>query len=228
MTFEIQLPIIIQTHLIIGLKILMKKLKAYPKNLQSNETKKDKFQYYLLVIIAAIGVVHEIFLKPETLGHDIRYTYYIFGLPMFVGFIFISLYNLHLIKDILRINVQISIKEQFKRVFASLVLIILGLALSFFCFSLPLDIVFQQLNRKAAKKNPMEMIHCSINQINRGKKLGASIDFKFQNKSETFKISRKYYESYKNIDLSKSYLEIKASKGLWSYYIVKNWEIKQY
>lgn len=203
----------------------MKKQKINP---QPNETKKDKYHYYLLVILAVLGLVHETFLKPETLGHDIRYTYYIFGLPMVVGFAFISFYNLSTVKKILRINVQITIKEQFARIFSLVVLIVVGLALSYFCFALPVDIVFQQLNRREAKKNPTEMIHCSISQFNRGKKFGASIDFKFQNKFESFKISRKYYDSHKDIDLSKSYLEIIASKGLWSYYIVKNWEIKQY
>lgn len=99
-----------------------------------------------------------------------------------------------------------------------------GFLFSLLSIGLISKITFNYLNIESAKHNTTEIINCEITRFWAGRR--PSIDFKYDNIHTRFSVSYKTLKEYEGKQPNDYKLVISARKGIWNYYLVDNWAIK--
>lgn len=167
-----------------------------------------------------IGVIYYFFFKPITIGNDQRYNIYIFWLPTILGIIILGIYRRKFLKN--RFNKKKNFNTNIIDFFYFL---IQGVFFSYLSFGQISNITWEILNYNEAKKNQKENIECEIERFWIKKR--PTIDFKFNGKIERLRVKYSDIKQYSENNVENYKIKISARKGIWNYYLVEEFEIKE-
>ena len=100
-----------------------------------------------------------------------------------------------------------------------------GAIFSYLSFGQLAKISWDIINNKTAKQNSEEIFDCKITRFWTGKR--PSIDFKFNNRHERISVNYSTIKEYENKNEEDYKIKIRATKGLWSYYKLNEWNVEQ-
>ncbi len=189
------------------------------KKFIQTENKLDKFHYRIIVGLAIIAITYYYFIEPRTIGHDNRYTIYIFALPTIIGMLILGYYRRHFLINRFTTNRGIILWT-----FMTLFYLTQGVIFSYLSLGQLAKISWDIINNKTAKQNSEEFFDCKIIKFWTGKR--PSIDFKFNDRHESIKVNYSTIKEYENKNKEDYILKIKATKGLWNYYNLNEWYIE--
>ncbi|MFB9107520.1 hypothetical protein [Flavobacterium gyeonganense] len=99
-----------------------------------------------------------------------------------------------------------------------------GIFVSYLSFGQIAGVTWNYLNKKEAEKNNIEIISCNVTGFYTKK--NPDVSFKFKNRTEVFRVSPETNRQNYNRNPKDYKLEITVQKGIWNYYLVKHWELK--
>ena len=167
------------------------------------------------------GAIYHFFTKPTIIGLDLRYTIYIFLLPMIIGMLSLGIYRRDFLADRFKGGQSI--------VFLSLMSVfylLQGLIFSYLCFGQIAGMGWDLANALTAKNNIREPLHCEPNKIWTTNRSGY-ISFTFHDKSETFATDDQYAKDCVGKNLKDYTIAIEARRGIWNCYLVDSWEMRK-
>lgn len=198
----------------------MKQKKVAAK--KTNVTAEKKFQkniYLILIILVLTNLLVSYYFEPIIIGYDIKHSLYFFWIPVISGIaVFAYFRKAFLSSKYFYLN-TIPLK-----LFGVVFYLLQGLLFSYLTFGFLANMAWVYLNKKSAADNPVEIIYCKIDKFTGSKNPG--IYFKYLNRHESFSITHQLYSDYKNENPKHYELEIEGQKGLWDYFIVKDWSLK--
>lgn len=175
--------------------------------------------FNLIYFFGLLTVIYYYFFAPETIGHDNRYIIFIVIVPTLVGIITLGLYRKQFLKYRILNNKGFAL-----RTFVVSFYLIQGVIFSYITFGLVAKIGWDYFNNMATRNNHEETLTCPIIKIWTGRR--PSIYFSFNNSTENIKVQHSMIKMYEGIDINMLCLKIKATKGVWNYYSVNNWNIE--
>ncbi|MFY7937599.1 MAG: hypothetical protein ACOVOQ_09485 [Flavobacterium sp.] len=186
------------------------------------ENKLAKKHYRIVIGLLIFGLIYYYFIQPNTIGHDIRYNIYIFWTPVLAGIIALGIYR----KQFL-INEFITKKGFTLKTLMTFLYFLEGIFVSYLIFGQIANITWSTINQNVAKGNSIETINCELTKFYIGKNSNNGIYYKFHDRSERIKTDYQTIKYYLDKDPKNYKLEIKAQKGIWNYYLLKDWSIKE-
>lgn len=206
----------------------MKKYKSKTTN-NTQQKKRENIQYKYFMTTIVIGVIHYYFFESHYIGSDNRYALFVFWLPVLVGLVLIVRLNILSIdwNDILP-----TIKKE-KNILLKIIylpfLFFVHFILSVIIFWIPSNIIWDSINKLESDKNQIETYTLKINDFHHSSGKGGSnrIRFRFKGENESIKTSFQDIKPYlnKNPDDFKVIIDLK--KGIWNYYLIESWDIKE-
>lgn len=189
--------------------------------LSKSKKRTSNLNYIILVGLVVLSVVYRSYFQIETIGSDYRYFLIIFLIPTVLGILILGIIKKEFLKTILKDS-----KGLFSKGFMTFLYIVQGFLFSYLSVGLLANVIWDNLNKKTADLNSIEIIDCRIEKINSGSsRTSPNIYFLFYGKSESISIDHetygKYYDS-KHTDLN---LQIIVRKGIWNYYVLDEWKI---
>lgn len=189
------------------------------KKFKNKEKKLQQIHYTLLIMAMISFVVYYMFFRNTTIGHDVRYTIYVFLIPLIIGILFFGIYRREFL-----IKTYLSFKETYAKIYVIVFYLLQGIIVSYLSFGQIAWITWSYINKKEAEKNKTEMISCDVTGFYTKK--NPDISFKFKNQTEVFNVTSEMYRENYNRNPKDYKVEITAQKGIWNYYVVKHWELK--
>lgn len=193
--------------------------KLEKRKFRNKEKKIERIHYTLLILAMIFFIVNYMFFEDITIGHDIRYNIYIFCVPLIIGMLFFGIYR----KDFL-IRTYLSFKETYAKIYVIGFYLLQGIVFSYLSFGQIASVMWNYINRKEAEKNKIEIINCNVTGFYTKK--NPDISFKFKNRTEVFRVSSEMNRKNYNRNPKDYQLEITMQKGIWNYYVVKHWKLK--
>ncbi|MDB5256886.1 MAG: hypothetical protein JWM14_1581 [Chitinophagaceae bacterium] len=187
------------------------------------KTKGDRvarIHYALLIGFLALFVLHALFFQENIIGHDVRYTIYVFFGPTLLGCLALAIYQWKTIRDVFQ-----EVKTVKDYAFAIFLLPLLGLVIAYLTFGNVAEITWTYLNKREADQNMPQVFHCSVDDFTTGKR--KSIRYTFEHEYEYFHVTYETIKPYLNTNPRDCEMVITAQKGLWNYYVVKEWYLKK-
>ncbi|WP_123947547.1 hypothetical protein [Flavobacterium reichenbachii] len=164
-------------------------------------------------------IVNYMFFEDITIGYDIRYIIYIFCLPLIVGIVFFGIYR----KEFL-IRMYLSVNETYAKIYVIGFYLIQGIIVSYLSFGQITSVIWNCINKKEAEKNKIEIVSYNVTDFYTRK--NPHVTFKFKNRTEILKVSSETNRKNQDRNPKDYQIEITTQKGIWNYYIVKHWELK--
>jgi hypothetical protein len=190
------------------------------KQFLQNEKKLEKVHYRIIIGLTIFGAFYHFLIQPKTIGHDPRYSIYIFGLPTVVGMLILGIYRRQFL-----INRFTANKGLFLRGFVVFFYLLQGLLFSYISFGQAAKIAWDYCNYRTVQQNSKEVLICPITRFYIGR--GSQIDFKFSSRSEYFTTKYSMIKEYDNKREEDFFIRVIAIKGLWNYYTVCEWTIER-
>ncbi|WP_210646953.1 hypothetical protein [Flavobacterium flabelliforme] len=163
-------------------------------------------------------IINLAFIESKTIGHDKRYEIYIFWLPIFIGLIFFGIFRRHyLIRNFL------AFKEIYLKIYVVGFYLLQGIFVSYLSFGQVASVIWNYVNINEAEKNPREIFICKV--IGFYTKKNPDVSFKFKNEIEVFGVNSETNRENYNRNPKDYELKITVQKGIWNYYIVKDWKL---
>lgn len=192
--------------------------------LRKKETKRDNSIYFLLIGLVVVSVIYKHYFKIDTIGQDYRYFLYIFLIPTTFGITLFGYFRRSFLRNKLNETKQI-----FSKVLLISSYLIQGFIISYLSFGFLANAVWDYSNKITADSNLTETINCQILKIHTGTtRTSPRISFIFKGKNEYLTIDSKTYGQYFDSKPSNLKIQLEIRKGNWNYYIVDDWEIKNY
>jgi hypothetical protein len=185
----------------------------------NKEKKTERIHYSLLIFALIFCIVNLAFIESETIGHDERYVIYIFWLPTIIGIIFFGLYRREFL-----IRKYLSFKKTYDKIYVIGFYLLQGILVSYLSFGQTASVIWNYLNKKESEKNMTEIINCKVTGFYTKK--NPEVSFEFKNQTEVFNVSSETNRENYNRNPKDYELEITVQKGIWNYYIVKHWKLK--
>ncbi len=180
----------------------------------------EKKHLRLIYFFGILAAAYYYFIEPKTIGHDKRYLIFIFILPTLIGMIALGIYRRQFLINRFSTN-----KGFILWAFMIFFYLLQGVIFSYISFGQVGKIGWDYCNYKVTQQNSEECLKCPITRLWTGRR--PSIDFKFAKRHESFRVSYQSIKQYKDINVNELKLNIKATKGLWNYYTVSEWNIEQ-
>ena len=185
----------------------------------SKEKMLEKRHYNIVIGLMISFVTYSFFFEPNLIGHDSRYTIYVFLLPTLLGLLILAIYRRQFLISKFTTNKGFTIWA-----FMMLFYLVQGIIFSYLSFGQVAKISWDILNNKTAKQNTEEVFDCQVTRFWNGK--SSSIDFLFNDSHNKFDVQNKTIKEYIDKNPDDYYLSITARKGLWNYYLLEHWDIK--
>ena len=185
----------------------------------SKEKQLEKRHYNIVIGLMISFVTYYFFFEPNLIGHDSRYTIYVFLLPTLLGLLTLAVYRRRFLTN------KFTTNKGFRLwIFMTFLYLVQGIVFSYLSFGQVAKISWDILNDKTAKQNIEEVFDCQVTRFWNGKR--SSIDFLFNDRHNKFDVQYETIKDYINKNPDDYYLTITARKGLWNYYLVERWDIK--
>ena len=182
------------------------------------EKKLEKKHYRIIICLLIFGVIYY-FIQPKTIGHDIRYSIYIFWLPTIIGMIALGFYRRQFLINLFATNKGIILRS-----FLVVFYLIQGLFISYLSFGQIAKVSWDYYNFKTVKENTENTFECPITKFWIGK--NPCIYFTFNGRQESIIMNYKSIKDYAQKENNYK-LTIKATKGVWNFYTLNNWTIER-
>jgi hypothetical protein len=189
------------------------------RKLKIKEKKTERIHYSLLILALIFCVVNLAFIESKTIGGDNKFEIYIFLLPTIIGIIFFGIYR----KEFL-IRKYLSFKETYLKLYVIVFYLLQGILVSYLSFGQIASVIWNYINKYEADKNPTEIVICKVTGFYTKK--NPKISFDFNNQTEVFNVSSEMNRENYNRNPKDFELEITIKKGIWNYYIVEHWKLK--
>lgn len=193
--------------------------KTERKKFKNKEEKLQRMHYNLLITAMISFVLSYIFLRNTTIGHDARCVVYIFCVPVIIGLLFFGIYRREFL-----IKTYLSFNKTFDKLYMIGFFLLQGVLVSYLSFGQIAWITWSYLNKKEAEKNKIEIISCDVTGFYLKK--NPHVSFEFNNRTEVFSVTTEMNRENYNRNPKDYKVEITVQKGIWNYYVVKNWELK--
>lgn len=198
------------------MKLSKAERRAKQKAFEKNQNRKDRLVYAIPVIGTVLFLLTG-WLKPLTIGYDLRYTICVIALPIVTGLILFITYRKKFL-DTKAVNATKGIRK----IIYSIILAFAISLFSFFTLGTVAIIVFETTNYNIAKKSEPDTITLPIDfYFDSSKRHGVS--FLFEGKSESISLERSDVKKYESSGYKKIKLTIR--KGIWNHYIVDDYKI---
>ena len=186
----------------------------------------NKFNDILFFILCLIGVIYYIFFESISIGRDFRYTLYIFLIPTFLGLFLTAKFTFFSKSwNSLFSNIK-NEKYLILKIVYPFLLLTSNFIFSYIYFGSTANIVWDTINKLEASKNETEKFFLPITKIYRFKNK-SRIKFEFKNEEEIIYARYSDMKKYLNKDIKNFQIEINVKKGIWNYYIVQSWKIRE-
>ena len=182
------------------------------------ERKAEKLHYRLLIGLMALNVLHYLFLEPKLVGHDKRYITYISILPTLVGIVALVIYRYKFLLSKYKGSKGVILKT-----FVICFYFIQGILFSYLSLGFIAKVSWNYLNQREAENNLTESMIFKVDKILTGRK--PKVEFSFQNRFESIPVSYQSIKEFKSKNFKALELRVRVQKGLWNYYVVKDWHI---
>jgi hypothetical protein len=195
----------------------MTKQRRFTKNIKRT----SNLNYIILVGLVVLFVVYRSYFKTETIGSDFRYFLIVFLIPTVLGILILGIMKKEFLKTIFKES-----RGSLLKGFLIFLYVVQGFLFSYLSVGLLANVIWDNLNKKTADLNSIEIIDCKIKKINSGtSKTSPNIYFLFNDKSERISIDHETYGKYYGSKLTDLKLQISVRKGIWSYYVLDEWKI---
>lgn len=196
----------------------MKTTFASKRKFLKAESKTETSHYRLIIGLMIFYVCYALFIEPKTIGHDVKYLLFIFLLPTVFGAIVLAIYRRRFLITHFSLN-----KSLIAGVFMLIFYTVQGILFSYLSFGQLAKMSFDCLNYYAVKENSQQIINCDITSIWTRKH--SKICFIFNGEEESVRAERSSIRYYKGKNLSDFQLRLRATKGIWNFYIIDDWTI---
>lgn len=188
--------------------------------MEKDDKKLDKRHYRIIIGLMVFAVAYHYFIEPKTIGYDIRYSVFIFWMPITVGIIVLGIYRTQFLINSFKTN-----KGFFLSFFMVSFYLLQGLIFSYLSFGQVAKISWDYYNYRATQKELEETLYCQITKFWTDRK--PSIYFEFDDRTENIRVSYSEVKNYEDEDENDYLLKLKAKKGIWGYYTVKEWYVER-
>lgn len=182
------------------------------------EKKLEKKHYNIIAALIIFTFVYHVFIEPKTIGGDIKYSLFVFWVPTLIGMLFLGFYRRQFL-----INRFATTKGVGLWTFMIVFYLIQGIMFSYLSFGQVAKVSFDIINYQLAKQSTEETIQCDVKRF--WTKRTPSVNFEFERSYESFKVRYQELKVYEDKDAADYLVTIKAQKGIWNHYIVKEWRI---
>ena len=204
-------------------------MKNSKKPNKTKQKKHEEIRYRYLIAAMVIGLFYYMFIESKCIGGDIRYDFFIFWIPVLSGLILIIKFNFLSVQWNEIFSLLRKEKNFFLKIIYLPILFLKHFIVSVIFFWIPSNIVWDCVNKIESKKSLIETYVLTVYDFHSssGRTGSNKIRFKFKDEIESIKTSFKDIEPFleKNPDNFKVIIEVK--KGIWNYYILESWEIKE-
>ena len=185
----------------------------------STEKRLEKKHYRILIGLMIFGIGYYYFIEPRTIGHDIRYSVYIFWLPTIIGIVTLTIYRRQFL-----INKFSTNKGFVLWTFMILFYLLQGFIFSYLSIGQVAKIGWDILNEKASHQNQIETLRCDVTKF-WTKRRPYSIHFTFRDRHESIIVDYSTLKEYVNENPKDFEIVIEAKEGIWNYYKLDNWTL---
>jgi len=205
------------------MKLSKAKRREERKAKEIRNKEKDNFIYALIIAFAAGSVVLHI-CKPVSIGHDIKYTFFIELFPIALGIVLFIIYR----NKLLHTSAILKLKL-YQKAGAAVTLLLVVSLLSYLTFGLLFRLGFEYANYTSAQNNKPSIITLPVAKFAQGtgrhRRSTNYIYFSFLNKKEKINVSLEDIKQLKSEASVKNRIELKLRQGIWNHYIVEEWDI---
>lgn len=186
----------------------------------TKERKLEKRHYSIVIGLMISYATYYIFFEPNLIGYDSRYAIYIFLLPTLLGLLTLAVYRRQFLINRFSTNKGFTLWT-----FMTVFYLLQGVLFSYLSFGQVAKISWDIMNNRAAKQHVVETFDCQVTRFWTGRRSN-SIDFLFNDRHDKFDVQYKTIKAYLDKDPNDHYVRISARKGLWNYYLVEDWDLK--
>lgn len=172
----------------------------------------------IFFILLSFPILFYIF-EPVIIGHDNRYFFYIFFLPIIISFGLLIIYRYKSMLASYRYESDWIVR--FIRIGLDFMT---GIIVSFCSFGIATAIIWNIVNNYTAEKSPKQIMTFNIEEFKHSK-YRSTIWFEFEGRSECVPTSYETIKKYGNLPPSSYNITLGLRKGLWNYYVVDSWII---
>lgn len=199
-------------------------LSGHPTQAGSSATQEQQFQrkyYWVIIGLLVFAAVYYYFIQPKTIGHDARYEIFIVWVPVISGMIVLAFYRRQFLLKQFAAG-----KDIVYRIIMVLFYVVQGALFSYFSIGQVAEVGWDIVNYKVANASETITIECPVSSFETGKKSN-SVGFIFNNKYDHIYASYSQIAGYLDKGPNNYVVNIKAQKGIWNYYLVKSWSIRE-
>jgi hypothetical protein len=201
------------------------KSKKYTEKRQfiKDEKRREKKHSPIIIGLILFGVGYYYFIEPKTIGHDIRYSIYIFWLPTILGLVTLAIYRRQFL-----INKFSTNKGFVLWAFMIFFYLFQGFVISYFSLGQVAKISWDILNERATKQSQIETLRCNVTKFSKGTSTRgsrSSIDFTFKDRPERIFVDNATIKEYIDENPKKYEILVEGQQGIWSYYKVTSWTL---
>lgn len=181
----------------------------------------DNKAYWLFIVLLVLNGGYDLIFEAKTIGSDPRYLFYIVLLPTFLGIVLLAYYKRALIRALP------AKKSVFLQLYYLLSYTVKALVISYISLGFLAKVTWNEFNKNHASTQKSEFFICDISQFKDydQSRNAPKIRFHFQHEKESVDTDEHFIANYLNEDPKHYYLEVKAKKGLWNYYILEDWTV---
>jgi len=131
----------------------------------TSEKRLEKKHTRILIGLMIFAIGYYYFIEPKTIGHDIRYSIYIFWLPMIFGIVTLAIYRRQFL-----INKFSTNKGVVLWTFMIFFYLLQGFIFSYLSIGQITKISWDILNEKAIQQNQIETLRCDVTKFSKGRR----------------------------------------------------------
>jgi hypothetical protein len=190
------------------------------KGKKNSKKQLDEKQYRAFIGLLILWILYHTFFKPRMIGHDSRYNLFIFWMPLVLGVLILWIYRRRYL-----LNEFSNTKGLVSKLVINTSYLLQSVVFSYLSLGQFVDITWNEINRSIAKTKAIESFNCEITRFRKGR--NNSIEFNFQGSYEKIDVSYKTIEPYLDKNPTNYKITIDAQQGIWNYYLLDKWDIKE-
>lgn len=201
-------------------------MKRKPKVNLTRKKKIEERNYRIFIGFAIANVIYWRFFEPLIFGQDMRYTIFVFWIPMVLGVITCSILNVF----------EFSWRELFSDLkkeknilwilFYPIFFLLMHMVFSFMIFGFTSRVIWDTINTAESKNNTIEVFHLPIEQFSKGgRKSNPKIYFRFNNNLESIPVEKETIKPYLNANPNDYTIILEVRKGIWNHYVYESWDL---
>ncbi len=188
----------------------------------------DNRNYWLFMLLMGCCVLYHTFLKPLTIGTNLKHSLFIVFIPTIAGIIICSYFAKKVmkqdaVKELFRNTFKATLEKIFVPIFALLIMVLI----SYVTLGSFADAAFQTLNYNKAKKSPIITIILPVDKFQKShsSRTSNNVYFYFEGCRESFKVSTDLMNAYIAEAPFKHRIKLTVHKGIWNHYLVESFAI---